>query len=253
MSQSARGLPPASCLLESRLRSGSGQAPPQEGRRERHRGRDIGGAKGNAAPQRGDQEAAESLGRRRHQELSGLGPSPTSSTPTLADRPPRSSPHPISAFGSRIGVGARVPEYAPRGRAPVATGRESTLGDNGPGHPDPERACEAVHRALEQLPQLSAPSQTTVADGLYFFYERGETSTHAPHGGGAGRNHPGSDGTLVRRLSQHFSGGKNGSVFRKALGGALLRQSDASHPCLAPAPGRGTGNGRPAVRIRPRG
>ena len=67
-----------------------------------------------------------------------------------------------------------------------------------------------------------------------------ESAQHAP----AGRivrvgNHPRSDGTLVRRLRQHYKGHKNGSVFRKFLGGALMRSEDPSHPCLAPAPGKG--------------
>ena len=51
-------------------------------------------------------------------------------------------------------------------------------------------------------------------------------------------NHPRSDGTLVRRLRQHYKGHKNGSVFRKFLGGALMRSEDPSHPCLAVATGQ---------------
>lgn len=113
------------------------------------------------------------------------------------------------------------------------------MGD-GPDHPDPGLTCEAVHRALDTLPQLATPSETRVSDGLYFFHEQGEVSPHAPRGRVVRvGNHPRSDGTLVRRLSQHYSGRKNGSVFRKALGGALLRQGDPAHPCLAPAPGAG--------------
>lgn len=98
----------------------------------------------------------------------------------------------------------------------------------------------AVHRALASLPLLSSPAEVRVANGLYFFYEEGETSRHAPRGRVVRiGNHPRSDGTLVRRLSQHLSGGKNGSVLRKAIGGALLRRSDPDHLCLAPQPGAG--------------
>jgi hypothetical protein len=37
----------------------------------------------------------------------------------------------------------------------------------------------------------------------------------------------------------HYSGGKNSSVFRKFLGGAILPQTDPNSTCLQPAPGRG--------------
>lgn len=37
----------------------------------------------------------------------------------------------------------------------------------------------------------------------------------------------------------HYSGNKNSSVFRRLLGGALLRKEDPHHPCLWPAPGQG--------------
>lgn len=52
-------------------------------------------------------------------------------------------------------------------------------------------------------------------------------------------NHPRSSGGLKRRLRDHYSGGKHGSVFRKYLGGALIRRDDPRHPCLEPAPGKG--------------
>ena len=103
-----------------------------------------------------------------------------------------------------------------------------------------EDACGEIHQALSPLPVLTSPGQVPFTDGLYLFYEDGETSTHGP----AGRvvrvgNHPRSDGGLLRRLQQHYSGGKNGSVFRKFLGGAILRLNGPSHPCLQPGPGRG--------------
>ena len=49
-------------------------------------------------------------------------------------------------------------------------------------------------------------------------------------------------------------GGKNGSVFRKLLGGALMRTETPSHPCLAPGPGRGhweRQDEKPCDRCRP--
>lgn len=101
-------------------------------------------------------------------------------------------------------------------------------------------ACQRLHSALATLPLLHAPSENRVQDGLYFFYEHGEESTHGP----VGRivrvgNHPRSDGSLGRRLRQHYSGRKNGSAFRRLLGGALIRVREPSSPCLAPGPGRG--------------
>jgi hypothetical protein len=103
-----------------------------------------------------------------------------------------------------------------------------------------ENGCESVHRALEKLPLSLKPGQVPFSNGLYFFYEKGETSSHGP----LGRivrigNHPRSDDTLVRRLRQHYSGQKNGSVFRKFLGGALIRSLTPNSPCLMPTPGRG--------------
>ena len=104
----------------------------------------------------------------------------------------------------------------------------------------PDELCERVHAALLNRPLHSAPNATLPKNGLYFFYELGETSVH----GVAGRivrvgNHPRSQDALVRRLRDHYSGNKNGSVFRRLLGGALLRRANLSNPCLAPAPGQG--------------
>ncbi|MGH2720597.1 MAG: hypothetical protein ACRDJO_03195, partial [Actinomycetota bacterium] len=80
-------------------------------------------------------------------------------------------------------------------------------------------------------------------NGLYFFYEDGEVSEHGP----AGRivrigNHPRAAEGLVRRLRGHYrsgTGAKNGSVFRRYLGGAILRSRDPISPCLSPGPGAG--------------
>lgn len=114
------------------------------------------------------------------------------------------------------------------------------LEDGGRNSLSAEDACHQIHSVLARLPLLASPADVPFGDGLYFFYENGETSEHAP-GGRVVRvgNHPRSDGSLRKRLAQHFSGRKNGSVFRKYLGGALLRRRDPDCPCLAPAPGKG--------------
>lgn len=119
----------------------------------------------------------------------------------------------------------------------------------------PEEACAAIHRALEVLPPLTSPAEVPFADGLYFFYEQGEVSDHAPNGRIVRvGNHPRRQGGLVSRLRMHYSGNKNSSVFRKFLGGALLRRDNPSNPCLSPAPGKGhweNGNAKACSRCRP--
>ena len=100
--------------------------------------------------------------------------------------------------------------------------------------------CEEVHHLLEALPVYTSSNAVPFGNGLYFFYQIGEVSDHAP----LGRvvrvgNHPRSDSGLARRLRQHYSGQKNGSAFRKLLGRALIRRRDPNSACLAPAPGKG--------------
>jgi hypothetical protein len=106
---------------------------------------------------------------------------------------------------------------------------------------DPAAGCSRVHAALTALPLWSEPAQVPFANGLYFFYERGERSMHAPQGRVVRiGNHPQVQDRLRDRLREHYGGvKKNGSVFRRYLGGALLRRQDTDHPCLKPAPGRG--------------
>ncbi len=109
-----------------------------------------------------------------------------------------------------------------------------------PVRPAAEDACHQIHSALRALPLLASPGDVPFRDGPYFFYEDGETSEHAADGRVVRvGNHPRSVGRLVQRLRNHYSGRKNGSVFRKFLGGALLRSRDPNSPCLAPSPGKG--------------
>jgi len=104
----------------------------------------------------------------------------------------------------------------------------------------PERSCEQLNKALSFLPSFKEPSRVPFNNGLYFFYEEGETSKHAPNDRIVRiGNHPLSQDSLKRRLRMHYSGGKNGSVFRRLLGGAILRRADPNSPCLKPGPGQG--------------
>jgi len=118
-----------------------------------------------------------------------------------------------------------------------------------------EAACADVHALLETLPTFGLPSEVAFSDGLYFFYEAGESSPHARRGRIVRvGNHSRSEGGLVRRLQQHYSGRKNGSAFRKLLGGALLRTEHLRDACLGPGPGRGhweRQGGRPCHRCAP--
>lgn len=89
-------------------------------------------------------------------------------------------------------------------------------------------ACKQIHELLETLPKRDASLEHLPSSGIYFFYEYGEHSLHTgklrvvrvgTHG--AGR-------TLKQRLRDHYQGNREGSVFRKHLGTALLKRACAS-------------------------
>ncbi len=108
---------------------------------------------------------------------------------------------------------------------------------------DAETACARVHILLAALPAFLSPEAVPFSNGLYLFYEHGEASPHAPDGRVVRiGNHPRSPERIVGRLKEHFRDSrdfKNGSVFRRYLGGALMRRDDSSSRCLAPGPGIG--------------
>lgn len=112
--------------------------------------------------------------------------------------------------------------------------------------PAADSKCAAIHDLLPALPVFASPEDARKAsfrDGLYFFYEEGETSSHAS-GGRIVRvgNHPRKAGGLHQRLLNHYrsgKGAKNGSVFRRYLGGAIIRRENPGSSCLQPGPGRG--------------
>lgn len=108
-------------------------------------------------------------------------------------------------------------------------------------NPDnPEEKCEKINQWLNTLPTFKDPSEVPFNNGLYFFYELGETSRHASKGRIVRvGNHPRSQGGLKKRLRMHYEGNKNSSVFRKSLGSAIIRKLDPTNPCLLPAPGQG--------------
>jgi len=104
-----------------------------------------------------------------------------------------------------------------------------------------EDACGKIHALLTRLPIYHSPNEVGFKNGLYFFYEDGERDKHGLREGRIVRvgNHPRAQNGLIQRLSNHYSGNKNGSVFRRLLGGALIRRTSPRSPCLAPCPGKG--------------
>jgi hypothetical protein len=144
------------------------------------------------------------------------------------------------AVVTRISLPGAAPS-APRTQPLAAAQPFGTTGM--PESMDVAMACERVHGLLEGLPVWRAPSDVTFDNGLYFFYETGERSHHAV----AGRvvrvgNHPHAQQRLRGRLKDHFrssAGAKNGSVFRRYIGGAVIRRENAESSCLAPGRGEG--------------
>ncbi len=158
--------------------------------------------------------------------LVGGGKAPASSPPPGSAAPPARPGGPSPRGAAPVAA----PAPAPRPRSPLQGGAAVT----------PEEACRQIHDALVAKPRRTSPAQVPFKDGLYFFYEEGEVSEHGPNGRIVRvGNHPRSQGGLVRRLRMHCSGNKNSSVFRKFLGGALLRRSNPNDHCLSPGPGKG--------------
>lgn len=86
-----------------------------------------------------------------------------------------------------------------------------------------KEVCEIVHRELERLPSRKGRAGRDVPkNGLYFWYEEDELT----HGGKQRVTRVGTHkkaDLLQKRINQHFRGPREGSVFRKHLGGALMR------------------------------
>lgn len=96
--------------------------------------------------------------------------------------------------------------------------------------------CKEIHKFVERLPvyNFRTPRSKLPRNGVYFFYENGEVyqfdgevhrrivrvGTHR------------SQDRFRSRIYQHFMGNKNSSVFRKHLGGALIRKMEPNDPRL---------------------
>ena len=149
------------------------------------------------------------------------------------------APRPNDHRGPAVQEAGRRPAHGTVAPALGAAARQSGVEPS----LDPTVACAEVHALLQDLPLLRTPSEVPFSDGLYVFFEKGESSAHAPRGRIVRvGNHPRAQHRLVRRLGDHYrgqDGAKNGSVFRRYIGGAILRRLDPTVPCLAPGPGGG--------------
>ena len=99
--------------------------------------------------------------------------------------------------------------------------------------------CMDIYSIISILPRFSfqTPKKTLPSNGIYLFFEQGETIDN-----NLGRivrigTHK-ADGRFPKRIRQHYGnisslkGNKNSSVFRKHLGGAMLRKVNDADPRL---------------------
>jgi hypothetical protein len=98
-----------------------------------------------------------------------------------------------------------------------------------------DELCWEVHKLVNGLKSFQGSSEELPLNGIYFFFEDGEScekdgaklerivrvGTHREQG------------NFRRRIWYHYNGNKNGSVFRKHLGGALIARDDPSDKRLS--------------------
>lgn len=105
-----------------------------------------------------------------------------------------------------------------------------------------QHQVDGIYALLQQLPRFDylSPKDQFPDDGIYLFFEEGETvswrNQQVPRLVRVGTHNK--DGRFPSRIRQHYGhvnslrGNKNGSVFRKHVGSALLRKSDLQDPRL---------------------
>lgn len=88
-----------------------------------------------------------------------------------------------------------------------------------------EEICETVHKELDKLKSRSEkPKGDVPQDGIYFWYEESEIR----QGGGQRVTRVGTHekpNRLHTRIKEHYGLNREGSVFRKHLGGAIMFQN----------------------------
>lgn len=102
-------------------------------------------------------------------------------------------------------------------------------------------SCESLHNALADLPIIKYPFENTALpdNGIYFFYEHGESCGHAGHNPRIVRVGTHRDGNFKQRIKSHFHIRSNianlsimkakpsdMSIFRKNIGRALLSKDN---------------------------
>jgi len=93
---------------------------------------------------------------------------------------------------------------------------------------DVAEACKQIHEILDVLLRWYKPSNSLPTNGIYFFYEEGELSAHNGKQRIVRVGTHGQSRTLKQRLgNDHYNGNREGSVFRKHLGTALLKRTGA--------------------------
>ena len=88
-----------------------------------------------------------------------------------------------------------------------------------------EQLCETIHQEIDRLPVFKTKStsiSTVPKDGIYFWYEDGEMrmGNRGQRVTRVGINER--PGRLHGRIKEHYGQNREGSTFRKHLGGALL-------------------------------
>jgi len=105
-----------------------------------------------------------------------------------------------------------------------------------------EERCWRIHELLADRISFKEPSQELPLNGIYFFYEDGEycekdgiklerivrVGTHIKQD------------NFQKRIHYHYNGNKNGSVFRKHLGGAMIARDNLDYPPLSRWLAKGT-------------
>jgi hypothetical protein len=91
-----------------------------------------------------------------------------------------------------------------------------------------EQLCEAVHKEIERLElRRGKPTSDLPKNGVYFWYEEGEIRVHERlRVTRVGINEKPS--RLHERIKQHFGNNREGSAFRKHLGGSLMGRNGES-------------------------
>lgn len=97
---------------------------------------------------------------------------------------------------------------------------------------------ESLYTLLQPLPRFNhlTPRNLLPPNGIYIFFENQETIGTTDRIVRVGTQKK--DGRFKNRIRQHYGyvnslkGNKNGSIFRKHLGGALLRKDNPSDPRL---------------------